>query len=93
MTSIILSTVLCSFFVPATGHVRLQAQYLHEWPQGERYVFNSTTLMTTGTSEVEAEGWPVYIRLTQGGKQIGQCTYDPAIHVSGFETGTTEEWE
>ena len=93
MTSIILSTVLCSFFVPAPGPVQLHAQYLHEWPQGERYTLDSTTMLTTGPHELEAEGWPVYIRLKQGGKQIDQCTYDPAIHIDGFETGNTEKWD
>ena len=93
MTSLILSTVLCSFFVPTTGPVQLQAWYEHEWPQGERYTFDSTTMQTPGWHEVEAEGWPVYIRLKQGGEQIGQCTYDPAIHIDGFESGTLEEWD
>ena len=93
MTSLILSTVLCSFFVPTTGPVQLHAGYEHEWPPGERYTHDSTTLLITGWHEAEAEGWPVYIRLTQGGKQIDQCAYDPAIHIDGFETGNTEKWD
>ena len=93
MTSLILATVICGFIAPQSGPVDLVAKYQHEWPAGESYTYSSTTLLIAGYYEVEAEAWPVYIRLTQDGEQIGQCTYDPAIFMSGFETGDTGEWD
>jgi hypothetical protein len=91
MTSLFLS-VICSFTAFSPGIVEMDVWYQHEWPPGQSYTYSSSDLLPTGVHTAHAEGWPVYIRLTQGGKQIGQCTYDPAIFIDGVEDGTTGSW-
>ena len=76
-----------------TTTVDIEARYQHEWPQGQQYVFNGQGVAKVGINRVVAQGVPYHIIVSHNGDIWGQCTYEPAIFIDGWESGDTSEWD
>ena len=94
MTGIILATVLCHVVLPlGTINVTVTAKYLHTLPGGAQYTYSKLYVATPGEGNITAEGWPWHVTATSNGRQVANCSYEPALLISGFESGDLRDWE
>ena len=106
MISLLLLLALeCPVAVTTPVEVYVKAYYLHEQPQGVRYVYTTPTIIVVNATVTltDVEGFPVAIRWYMkhldgdGFRAVKTCgvvpdLIFPLIFEDGFESGTTDGW-